>query len=379
MKLDYQRSGRYFAQVQKGLEEIAVDELEELGCTDCMASYLGVYFNADKATLYKVNYSGKTIVRVLASLFTFKCHSEDILYKNVVGFEWDKVFSVDKTFLISSAVSKSKIKHSQFASLRVKDGIADYFQKKYNKRPDVDKENPDVIINLNINNNKVIISFDTTGFPMYKRGYREQTVPAPIAETLAAAMLRVSGWDGSTKLVDPFCGSGTILAEALMSYCNLPSGFYKKKFGFFSLPDFDQKIWNSVRNSFKSNKELPRDLLIGSDISKNAITAARKNMEIFIDGKNVILKKRDFVNHEGFKNCTIVTNLPYGKRIGNNEEVEQLYKDFGDFLKHKCKGSTAYVMCGSRELVKKIGLRTSRKIQFFNGPIEVRLIELKMY
>ncbi len=377
--LDYQKSGRYFAQVQKGLEEMAAGELEELGCSDCIPGYLGVYFNADKETLYRVNYSAKTIIRVLASLFTFRCHSEDILYKNVLGFEWDKILSVDSTFLISAAVSKSKIKHSQFASLRVKDGIADYFQKKYNKRPSVDKENPDVIINLNINDNKVIISFDTTGFPMYKRGYRDQTVPAPMAETLAAAMLRVSGWDGSTTLVDPFCGSGTILAEALMFYCKIPTGFYRKKFGFFNLPDFDKYIWKKVKDEYKTGKELPRGLLIGSDISKNAVTAARKNMEIFIDGKNVSIKKKDFVNHDGFENCTIVTNLPYGKRIGDNEEVEQLYKEFGDFLKHKCKGSTAYVMCGSRELVKKIELRTSRKIQFFNGPIETRLIELKMY
>ena len=130
MKLDYQQAGRYFAQVQKGLEEFAVIELEELGCTDCKSAYLGVYFNADKETLYKVNYCAKTIIRVLASLFTFKCHSEAILYKNVLGFEWDKVLSIDKTFLISASVSKSKITHSQFASLRVKDGIADYFQKK---------------------------------------------------------------------------------------------------------------------------------------------------------------------------------------------------------------------------------------------------------
>jgi len=376
--LDYQKSNRYFAQVQKGLEDVARDELEELGCFDCKIGYLGIYFNADKKTLYKVNYSATTIIRVLASLFSFTVHSEDMLYKRIVDFDWDKILSLKSTFLISSSVSKSKIKHSQFAALRVKDGIADFFQNKYKKRPYVDKDNPDVIINLNINNNKVIISLDTTGFPMYKRGYRNQTVPAPIAETLAATMLRISGWDGTTKLVDPFCGSGTILAEGLMKYSNIPSGFYRKKFGFFHLPDFDRGIWKSVKDSY-TFKALPENLIIGSDISKNAISAARKNMELFKDGRNVVIKRRDFKNHEGFENATIVTNLPYGKRIGDNEEVEQLYKDFGDFLKHKCKGSTAYMMCGSTALVKKIGLRTSRKIQLFNGPIEVRLVELKMY
>jgi len=375
---DYQKSNRYFAQVQRGLEEYAREELEELGGEDCKTSFLGVYFNADKETLYKINYSARTIIRVLAPLFTFTAHSEEILYKRVYDFNWDKIISLKDTFLISSSVTKSKIKHSQYAALKIKDAIADYFFKKYNKRPSVSKENPDIIINLNINNNKVIISLDTTGFPMYKRGYRDKTVPAPLSETLAATLLRISGWNGETKLIDPFCGSGTILAEALMLFSNIPSAYFRKKFGFFNLPDFDKVIWNKVKRDFKI-KKLKEDLIIGSDISKNAVIASRKNMDIFDDGKKVIIKKRDFRNLDGFENSIIITNLPYGKRIGNSKDVEIIYKEFGDFLKKRCKGSTAYILCGSTSLVKKIGLRTSRKIILYNGPIEVRLVELKMF
>lgn len=376
----FQATGRYFAQTQKGLSEIAAEELSELGADQCKTSYNGVYFSASEEVLYRINYMIKTVSRILAPLVSFTVHNEKELYKKCFNIEWESFMSAEKTFSISSSVSNSKITHSRFAALRVKDAIADRFREKFNTRPNVDTDEPDIPINLNLRNNFCTISFDTSGRSLHKRGYRINAVSAPLHETLAAAILRISEWDGSMPLYDPMSGSGTIISEAFLKYGNRPSSVKDRPFGFFNMPGFNKNLWREVKKNCNNGiREIGEGLIFGSDIEKINVKAARQNMNEIKGGNIVKIIKKDFREIESIENSMIISNLPYGKRLGNKEEAGNLYTEFGDFLKHRCKGSKAFLLCGSTDLVKKIGLRTSRKIPLFNGPIETRLIELDLY
>ncbi len=379
-ELIFQSTRRFFAQTHKGISGIAKEELSEYGASDCKISYNGVYFSADNESLYKINYMAKTVSRILAPMISFSVHSEKELYKKCMSFEWEQFMDSEKTFAVSSSVSGSKITHSKFAALRVKDAIADRLLNKFGKRPDVNVENPDIPINLNIRNNFCTLSYDTSGKSLHKRGYRINQVSAPLNETLAASILRISQWDGSVPLYDPMAGSGTFLGEAALRYGKMPSSVKERNFGFFNMPGFNEDLWHKVKNNCDKNTEkiLP-GIITGSDIEKINVRAARQNMNTIKGGKNILITRKDFRDIESIENSIIISNLPYGKRMGDIDEVGELYQEFGDFLKQRCKGSKAFLLCGSTNLVKKIGLRTSRKIPMFNGPIETRLVELNIY
>jgi putative N6-adenine-specific DNA methylase len=248
----YQKSGRYFAQVAKGLEELGRQELHQLGAREIKPGYRGFYFSADRATLYRINYSGRILSRILAPLLRFDCHSDKYLYRTAAKIDWFALFSLKNTFAIRANVSHSNIKHSQFAAQRLKDAIVDRFRQETGKRPSVDTKEPDVLFNLHIQNNRATVYLDTSGGSLHRRGYRLQSVEAPMQEIVAAAMVRLSGWNGERPLVDPMCGSGTILCEAMMHYCRIPAGYLWKQFGFNALPDFDAGIWKKVKRQVDS-------------------------------------------------------------------------------------------------------------------------------
>lgn len=376
----FQATGRYFALTQRGLPDITAVELEELGGKECKVSYNGVYFSADMEALYRINHMVKTASRILAPLVSFKVHNEKELYKRCFSIEWERFMTPSRTFSISSSVSGSKISHSKFAALKMKDAIADRLREKFGSRPDVDTVNPDIPLNLNIRNNYCTLSFDTSGESLHRRGYRVNAESAPLHETLAAAIIRISGWDGRVPLYDPMAGSGTILGEAALRAGNRPSSVKERSFGFFHLPGFNKEIWEKVKKkSAEGTRDITEGLISGSDINKVHVKAARQNMNEIPGGENIKIIRSDFRDIDSITDACIISNLPYGQRLGNVEEAEKLYTEFGDFLKHKCKGSRAFLLCGSTALVKKIGLRTTRKIPLFNGPIETRLIELELY
>jgi putative N6-adenine-specific DNA methylase len=233
---------------------------------------------------------------------------------------------------------------------------------------------------LHIDKNKARISLDTSGGSLHKRGYRIQSVPAPMQETLAATILRISGWQGNELLLDPMCGSGTILSEALLSFCRIPPAFKHEKFGFEYLPDFDESGWQKIRQK-ADNLRIPlkENLISGCDIDQFAVNSARTNLNTLPNSRLVRIQKRDFRNHPGLKNGLIITNPPYGIRLGNEKELEILYKDFGDFLKQKCTGSTAWIYCGNRNLIKFLGLKPSQKIPLVNGNLDGRLVKVEIY
>ena len=197
--------------------------------------------------MYRVNYMTRLATRVLAPLLTFDCHSDKYLYKTAYSIPWSELLSVKSTFAIDANVTASRIKHSQYAAQKLKDAIVDQFREESGVRPNVETRDPDIWLNLFIRNNKATISFDTSGGSLHRRGYRVASVEAPMQETVAAAIIRYTGWDGARQLYDPMCGSGTLLAEAAMHYCRIPAGYLRKKFGFMRLPDFNNSLWKKIK------------------------------------------------------------------------------------------------------------------------------------
>jgi putative N6-adenine-specific DNA methylase len=376
---EYKEKG-FFAQVTGKMEDLCEEELIELGASETKTAYKGVYFKADSSTLYKINYTSRLLSRVLAPLVTFQCHTTNVLYQRAKKIHWEDFLSNEKTFAISASVSKSKITNSLYASQLLKDSIADYFRDKYGKRPNVELNNPDVRFNLHIDKDTAVISLDTSGESLHKRGYRLLAGKAPMQETLAAALIRFSKWDGQNPLWDPMCGSGTILCEALMHYCRIPAQKLRKKFGFVNMPDFDKEAWNSVREEYDSKiLPLPKNIIRGSDKSREAIDLAKDNLSRLPYSESVDLSSRAFQDVKGFENGTIIVNPPYGVRLGKMDEVKTLYKELGDYLKTNCKGTTAFIYTGEKELRKHIGLKTSRRIHLDNGTLEGVLLQIDSY
>ena len=376
----YQKSGRYFAQIAEGLEDLGKKELQELGAQDIKPGYRGFYFSADKASLYRVNYCSRLLSRILAPLIRFDCHSAKYLYKTACKIDWPSLIDLQNTFAVKANVSHSKITHSQYASLCLKDAIVDVFRNKTGKRPNVETKTPDVLFNLHIQNNKATIYLDTSGTSLHRRGYRLQSITAPIQEIIGAAIIRLSGWEGSKPLVDPMCGSGTLLCEAMMHYCKIPAGYLREKFGFESLPDFDAKIWTSVRQEADSSiRELPPGLISGSDKSKEAVKAAQANLKVFSQGKNIELSVKPFQNIKSLEKTVIVCNPPYGIRMDTDDKIKDFMKQIGDFLKQRCKGGEAYLYFGNRELIKSIGLKPAWKKILISGGLDGRLVKYSLY
>ena len=378
----YQRDSRYVAQIAEDLKEAVMEELAELGAKEISSDFGSIHFRADKKTLYRINYLTRLASRCLAPLRSFDCPDTDTLYREAKQMRWDALFAPGNTFAVSGHVSGSKVSHSKYAALRIKDAVADYFREKTGRRPDVSVRNPDILLNLTIRKDWAEISLDTSGGSLHKRGYREETVKAPMQETVAAAIIRFTEWDGSVPLYDPLCGSGTLLCEALMRYCNIPAGIFRNRFGFESLPDFDAAIWQQMRQEADGRiRELPKGLIAGSDVSKDAVTATRINLMGLHFGKNVHIERADFRNLPAVEGRIIVTNPPYGIRMGGggNGDLGAFYKNFGDFLKQKCKRSTAYLYFGERQYIKKIGLKASWKEPIRAGGLDGRLVKYEMY
>jgi putative N6-adenine-specific DNA methylase len=376
----YQKEGRYFAQTARGLDELASAELPGLGAADIEAGEGGLSFRGDAPALYRINYNSRLVSRVLAPLAAFACPSDGALYEAARAVEWERLLSPERTFAVFASTRESRLDHSHYAALRLKDAVVDRFRERCGRRPAVDSERPDVRLILSIRRDLAVISLDASGGSLHRRGYRRQSVSAPLQETLAAALVRLSGWQGERPLVDPMCGSGTILAEAFMEYCRLPAAFKRERFGFEAMPDFDRPAWEQVRRESDAlRRPLPDGLIRGSDCDRQAVAAARENLRQIPGTRGVAVERKDFRDLPGVPGATIVCNPPYGVRVGEREKALALAGEFGDFLKQRCRGSTAYVLCGSQELVKAVGLKPVRRFVLFNGPIECRLLKIEIY
>lgn len=377
---EYQKSGRYFAQVSDDIKDIAEAELLELGANDTSSSYHGIYFNADKESLYKINLCSRLINRVLAPLKTFSCHSDKYLYKTGKKINWEEFISSEQTLAVFANVSQSKINHSKYAALRLKDAIVDYFRERTGSRPSIDTQNPDLWLNVHIDQNVAIISVDTSGGSLHRRGYRVESVKAPMSETLAASIIRYSEWNGKTKLYDPFCGSGTFLCEAYLTATKTPSANRREKFGFERLPDFEPNLWKKVKKeAVKNSQPIDNNLIQGSDVDSTAVSVAQKNSAVIDPNGKIKIFQKDIFDIEKLESTTIVCNPPYGIRIKESGDLGTFYKRLGDFLKQRCTNSTAYIYFGDRAHIKNIGLRSNKKWILSNGGLDGRLVKYEMY
>lgn len=376
----YLKGEPFFAQVADGGEEVATEELLRLGATKVTPGYRGVYFVAGREALYRIVYCALTVSRVLCPLIRFQTHSPEYLYKRVQDIDWTKMFTNRRTFAVFATVANSTIRHSQYAALTVKDAIVDQFRDKTGSRPNIEPINPDLWINLYLHANRATISLDLSGGSMHRRGYRVESIEAPMQETVAAVMVAMSGWDGERPFVDPMCGSGTLLCEALMRYCRVPAAYLRPKQGVRFMPDYDAPAWDQMKKQTDAAiRALPEGLIRGSDASRDAVQAARANLAKLPDGRRVVVDARRYEQIETIHDATIVTNPPYGVRIGKRDAMPEFVGSFGDFLKHRCTGSTAFVYFGERELIKSIGLRPAFKKPLANGGLDGRLVKLDLF
>jgi putative N6-adenine-specific DNA methylase len=377
---NYQKTNRYFAQVADDIKDIAEEEVQSFGAKKTSQKYRGIYFSADTETLYKINYYSRLINRVLAPLISFNCHSDELLYKRALKINWEDFLDPSKTFAVFASVTNSSIKHSKFASLRLKDAIVDYFRNRTRNRPSIDTRGPDVWFNLHIEKNEATISLDTSGGSLHRRGYRKKNIQAPMVETLAAAIINYSGWDCKSDLYDPFCGSGTLLCEAYMFASNTPAASLRNKFGFENLPDFNPSLWKKIKeDAFRKIRPVKKNTISGSDISADAVNASLTNCKM-IDKENAInIKNYDVFDIDKIDGATIICNPPSGIRIGKPEDLSAFYKRLGDFLKQRCKDSTAFIYFSDRKFIKNIGLKPSWKKPLSNGGLDGRLVKYKLY
>lgn len=373
----YQQNHIYTAQVADGLEPMLLEELAELGVTQCTPGFRFVRFRADLDTLYRVLYRSRLATRVLAPLLHFPCASDNALYAAARGIRWTDFLRPDRTFAVFANVSASAIGHSQYAALKLKDAVVDWFRDHGGQRPNVDPKNPDLWLHLHLRENKATLSLDLSGGSLHRRGYRSLSVDAPMQETVAAAIIRFSAWNGQTSLVDPFCGSGTILCEALMHAAQIPAGFLRRNFGIHYLPEFNARAWQTVLTEYKpQSTPVP---LRGSDLDPRAVEATRANLALLPGGEEVIVGRRDFFERNDFGHTTIVCNPPYGLRLNTDQDMSAWYKRLGDHLKQRCSNSTAYIYFGDRSWLKFIGLRPEWKKPLKNGGLDGRLAKFQIY
>jgi putative N6-adenine-specific DNA methylase len=380
MAFEYQQTRQFFAQVANEVAAAAEVELAGLGAEGIRLQYQGILFRAEPAALYRVNYCSRLITRVYAPLAHFVCRDAKTLYKAAYAVEWEAIFSPEQTFAVVATVTDSEIRHSGYAALCAKDAIVDRFRDLFGQRPNVDAEHPQISVNLFIQGTYGVINLDTSGGSLHKRGYRRRTISAPMQESVAAAIIQASGWMGERPLYDPFCGSGTLLCEAFMHYCRIPAGFLRSRFGFEHLPDFDDGLWRQVKTAADAAiRPLAEGLIAGSDSDARAVEAAQENLECFSQFGKVLVTRKRFQEIDRLEGLTMVCNPPYGLRLGDKEEAAVRIKEFGDFLKQRCTGSSAYVYLGDRDLIKKIGLHPGFKMPLRNGGLEGRLCKFEMY
>ncbi len=371
----------YFATVARGLEEIAAKELELLGAKEIKTDFTGVHFQGNKELFYRVNLWSRIIFRVLVPIEEVNSYNATQLYKNVYKIDWSEYLQPHQTFLVNCTGGNQKLNHTHFTALQIKNAIVDQQRERFNTRSNIDLENPDIIINAHINNNYCTISLDSSGTSLHRRGYRSAMGLAPLKETLAAALLDLANWTPNIPFLDPMCGSGILPIEAALKGLNIAPGLYRNKFSFQNWLDFDQAMYEQIVNEAK-NQQLSqlKAPIFGSDKDRNIIEQARNNvtacgLDHEIKLTQVQLKNIEAPTPEGI----IICNPPYGKRIGNSEELGALYKLLGDVLKQRFKGWTAYILTGNKQLSKQIGLRTSRRIPIYNSSLPCTLLKYELY
>lgn len=361
-----------------GLEDVLCEELAELGYTKVEKLNRAVRLQGEWKDVYYLNLHLRCALTVLVELRQFTIREEKDLYKEAMKIDWASLFDVSKTFAIKGAVNSTLFRHSQFPFLLVKDAIADTFRALDGSRPDVSVKTPQVVIDLYVREKEGTISLNTSGVPLFQRGYRQSTGDAPLNEVVAAGLIRMSGWDRKSPLIDPFCGSGTILIEAALLASGIPSNIERTHYAFHNFKTFDATLWDEIYGAAKrSVKELPCTIM-GSDIDAQMVMKARRNLRGFSFGRFIE------VSVDTFEKSTVpagpgvlISNPPYGERL--ETDVETLYKGIGDWFKQSLQGYNCWIISSSEHGFKSLGLRPDRKIRLFNGDLECSFRKYAIY
>jgi putative N6-adenine-specific DNA methylase len=372
---------KLFATTEAGLEENLVAELKKIGARGIVKAVRGAAFTGDLTTVYKANLWLRTAGRVLIELAVFEAPNREALYEGARRIPWQDHLSLNNTLAVDAVSNRSKMNHTQFISQVVKDAIVDNFRSRTGKRPNVDSKNPDLKINARLLEDRCTLSVDTSGQRLHRRGYRPLFgVVAPLKENLAAGILLQSGYDGSRPLVDPMCGSGTLLIEGALIARNIAPGLLGRSFGFTHHPSFDKRLWQNVVAEAKaaSIKDAPC-VISGSDISQDAIRTAMAAVQGAGMDDSIRLRKADFTDLRAHSGGLVVTNPPFGERLGEIEQLADLYADLGNVLKRRCVGMTAHILTSSKFLSGRIGLRPKRRSMLWNGAMECRLLHFEIY
>ncbi len=376
---------KYFATCPKGMEQLLAAELTELGASGVRETTAGVAFSGDLETGYRSAMWSRFSSRILFSLTDFEADDDLSLYLGISSYAWEDLFSVEKTISVSFSGQNSEIRSTEYGAVKVKDAIVDRFRKKLGSRPSVDRKKPDVLIYVHLDRKShVSVSIDISGESLHRREYRAKAGTAPIKENLAAVMVRRSGWDGSTNFIDPMCGSGTILIEAALMALHMAPGLRRKRLGFANLLIHDGALWEKVRAEAEETareyqeKGLPGKIM-GFDRDPEIIGIARENAEKAGVADFVsfgVSELRDLRNPFDGAPAVMVTNPPYGERLGNVKDLLTVYRELGDVLKKEFPGSTAAVISSSKDLLSYIRLRASKVYHLFNGSLSC---ELRVY
>jgi putative N6-adenine-specific DNA methylase len=371
-----------YATTSAGLEAVLADELKRLGAAAIEPGARGAAFTGDPSLLYRANLGLRTAHRVLVRIATFPAADRAALYDGVRAIAWDAHMNPDMTLAVDAVSNRSGLTHTQFVSRVVKDGVVDWFRDKCGRRPSVDPKTPDLLLNARIVDDTCTLSWDSSGERLHRRGYRPTFgAEAPLKETLAAGMLLLAGYTGAEPLYDPMCGSGTIVVEAALIAKNVAPGLLGRRFGLERHPSFDGRLWNNARAEARALvRELDGVPIRGSDVSEAAVRATAAALRGAGVDDVVAVRRSALADLPRLEPPgRIVTNPPYGERLGELGQLGALYTELGDLLKRRCFGLTAHVLTASRFLAGKIGLHADRRDPLWNGALECRLLHFKMY
>ncbi len=384
-------STAFFATCPKGLESLLLDELASFGATRLKETVAGIYFDGSLAVAYRSCLWSRLANRILMPLFTADCRTIDDLYAGVKGIAWDQHLGLDNTFAIDFSGTLAGLKHSHFAALKAKDAIADYFNGRFGRRPNVDTDRPDVRVNVRVNKGKLVVSIDLSGDSLHRRGYRQSGGMAPLKENLAAAILLRADWPGMAAqggaLLDPMCGSGTLLVEGALMFANIAPGLFRQHWGFSGWLGHQPKIWEELFDEAQEARAaaLARQWpeIRGYDSNPRTIDFAQENIErAGLEAKVRVLRKElarfTKPTHTTIDRGLVITNPPYGERLGDESSLIHLYRNLGQTLKQGFVGWRAGVFTGNPDLGKQMGLRSSKQYQLFNGAIPCKLLNFEI-
>lgn len=370
----------FFSPCPRGLEAVLAEELSALGAKAVEPTHGGVGFKGDWPTCYRVNLESRIATRVLWKITEGRYRGEEDIYRIAYAPTWARWFTPDETIRVYVTAQRSPLKSLEFVTLRIKDAVCDHFRTVSGKRPSVDTANPDIRVHAFLTKDTVSLYLDTSGEPLYKRGFKHAAVEAPLKENLAAGILRLAGWMPGEPLVDPMCGSGTFLIEAAQMSLDVAPGL-GRHFGFEKLKNFDRPAWATLRQAAEARRKPAQALAIyGSDLVAEQVRRAGVNLKAAGLEGCVRLMQADLLELDPPAEAGVmVTNPPYGVRIGEESELAAFYPELGDALKAHWAGWRCHFLSADPALPKGMGLKASRRTPLFNGALECRLYEYRMF